>query len=184
MWWAAAQAHININTYKSRPAGTESSAVDIHTHTHTQACISVHMQRHTHSLRRTSACLQTHTYTQNQVKRPIIDVTAFADGPFPKVSLKHLPAGNLHRVPVVHTVWGKHTLCKWFFFWNGANTTRNSVLMATVSAKANGCCVCLLYVCIVLHVYVFRTLSCTCVCAYETMIHLIRSTWSVNALRN
>lgn len=62
------------------------------------------------------------------------------DGPFPKVSLKHLPAGNLHRVPVVHTVWGKHTLCKWFFFWNGAHTTRDRLLMATVSAKANSGC--------------------------------------------
>lgn len=70
------------------------------------------------------------------------------DGPFPKVSLKHLPAGNLHRVPVVHTVWGKHTLCKWFFFWNGTHTTRDSVLMASVSAKANGCCV---WVCLCVH---------------------------------
>lgn len=59
------------------------------------------------------------------------------DGPFPKVSLKHLPAGNLHRVPVVHTVSGKHTLCKWFFIWNGTHTTRDRLLMATVSAKAN-----------------------------------------------
>ena len=111
--------------------------------------------------------MQTHTYTQNQVKRPIIDVTAFADGPFPKVSLKHLPAGNLHRVPVVHTVWGKHTLCKWFFFWNGAHTTRNSVLMAMVSAKANGCCVCFLYVCVVLHVYVFCTVLCMHLCMWK-----------------
>lgn len=84
------------------------------------------------------------------------------DGPFPEVSLKHLPAGNLHRVPVVHTVWGKHTLCKWFFFWNRARTTRNGVLMATVSAKANGCCVCL-HIC---------ALHCMCfvhVCACESM---------------
>lgn len=152
MWWAAAQAHININTYKSRPAGTDSSAVD--SHTHTQACISVHVQRYMQTHTRMLADIHVHTKPS---KRPIIDVTAFANGPFPKVSLKHLPAGNLHREPVVHTVWGKHTLCKWFFFWNGAHTTRNSVLMATVSAKANGCCVCLLYACVVLHVYVFCT---------------------------
>lgn len=70
---------------------------------------------------------------------------AFVDGPFPKVSLKHLPAGNLHRVPVVHTVWGKHTLCKWFFFfWNGTHTTRDWLLMATVSAKVNSRCECFL----------------------------------------
>lgn len=96
------------------------------------------------------------------------------EGPFPKVSLKHLPAGNLHRVPVVHTVWGKHTLCKWFFFWNGTHTTRNSVLMAIVSAKANGCCVCLL-MCALCCMCMYFVLHCICPCRWNlpSQKHLI-----------
>lgn len=147
MWWAAAQAHININTYKSRPTGTESSAIDTHTHTHTQESISAHMQIQTHSLKCTSALLaDTHIHKNKWKAHYGCNAVALADGPIPKVSLKHLPAGNLHRVPLVHTVWGKHTLCKsfFFFFWNETHTTRNSVLMAIMSAKANGCYVCLL----------------------------------------
>lgn len=101
------------------------------------------MHKCAHTLNCTSACLQTHTYTQKQAHYGC-NCIVFADGPFPKVSLKHLPTENLHRVLVVHTVWGKHTLCKWFFFWIGMHTTRNSVLMAIMSAKANGCCVFLL----------------------------------------
>lgn len=95
------------------------------------------------------------------------------DGPIPGVSLKHLPAGNLHRVPLVHTIWGKHILCKWFFFWNGAHTARDTVLMASVSAKANGCCERLLLMwatrCMLMHFVplcpIFRTVSYTSECA-------------------
>lgn len=138
MQWATVHAHFNINMYKSRPTGAESSAADTHTHTGMQKCVA------THTFRQTSACLLLYTYTQKQVKRPIMDVTArhlWLDR-FPRSVWNICQPETYTKCRLFTPVGGKHTLCKWFFFWNETHTTRNGVLMVIMSAKANGCCVC------------------------------------------
>lgn len=74
MGYSSSTAHININTYKSCPTGTESSAVDKRTHTGMHKC--AYAKAHSLSETHLPACRYTHIQKKKTSKRPIMDVTA------------------------------------------------------------------------------------------------------------